>query len=444
MGTIDKSDSCDVGTVMYDLCQELWPLNRSLTGAGNRETLSILKREFPDLQINEVPSGTAAFDWTVPLEWDVREAWLKSPSGKMVADFSANNLHLVGYSTPVHLLLDLEDLQPFLHSLPSQPDAIPYVTSYYKQNWGFCISENDRCQLEPGTYEVFIDSKLFPGAMSFGEIFLPGLQESEILLSTYICHPSMANNELSGVAVSLQLAKYLHSLKNRQHSYRILFLPETIGAIYYLSRNLPHLQKNLVAGYVVTCVGDNRAYSYVPSRMGDSYADRVARHSLQSLGPQVSFFGWEDRQSDERQYSAPLVDLPVGSIMRSKYDSYPEYHTSLDTLGEVVTADGLAGGYQAYLEVLKIMESDFFPLTTNYCEPQLGKRNLYPSLSKKGVYNDIKVIRDLLSWADGTMTLLEISQRTGHEFWALVRSSATLLETGLIEKKASTGAKPHL
>ena len=339
----DESKVPDFGSSMFELAIELWPLNRSLTGAGNRETLDVLKREFPGLVVHEVPSGTEAFDWTVPDEWAIREGWIKAPSGELLCNFSNNNLHVVGYSAPVHKTIPLAELQEHLHSLPEQPEAIPYVTSYYNRQWGFCLSEKHRAQLEEGDYEVFIDSDLFPGSLSYGEIVIQGDEPSEVLLSTYICHPSMANNELSGVVLALQLAKWLEALPSRKHTYRILFVPETIGPIVYLSKNLEHLKKQVIAGYVLTCVGDDRAFSYVPSRRGDTLADKAALQALKHVDPNFNHYTWADRQSDERQYCAPHVDLPVASIMRTKYGSYPEYHTSLDTLGSVVTSEGLAG-----------------------------------------------------------------------------------------------------
>ena len=404
------------GEEMFALCQDLWPLDRSLTGAGNRETLEILKREVPSLVIREVPSGTQAFDWEVPLEWTIREAWIRTPSGEKICDFSENNLNLVGYSIGVNQTISLQDLQKHLYSLPDQPDAIPYVTSYYKQHWGFCLSEKDRQKLEPGTYEVFIDSEHIQGSMTYGEILVPGLSDTEILLSTYICHPSMANNELSGIAVATQIAKWLTQLKGLQHSYRILFLPETIGVIDYLSKNLQVLQQKVIAGYVITCVGDDNAYSYVPSRRGNTLSDEVACRVLKELDPLFKKYTWADRQSDERQYCAPGVDLPVASIMRTKYGAYPEYHTSLDRLHTVVTAKGLAGGLLAYLRAIQILELDQLILATNLCEPQLGKRGLYPNLSRVGVYSDTKLMRDILSYADGTMKISEIASTADVRF----------------------------
>jgi aminopeptidase-like protein len=428
----DESKVPEFGASMFKLAEELWPLNRSLTGAGNRETLDILKREFPGLVVHEVPSGTEAFDWTVPDEWVIRAAWIKAPSGEVFCNFADNNLHVVGYSEPVHKTISLAELQEHLYSLPEQPDAIPYVTSYYNRHWGFCLSEERRAQLEEGDYEVFIDSDLFPGSLSFGEIIIPGDEPSEVLLSTYICHPSMANNELSGIVLALQLAKWLAALPSRKHTYRILFVPETIGPIVYLSKNLEHLKKHVIAGYVLTCVGDDRSYSYIPSRKGDTQADKVALHVLKHLDPNFKHYMWADRQSDERQYCAPRVDLPVASIMRTKYGSFPEYHTSLDTLGAVVTAKGLAGGMLAYMRAIQILELDFYPVVTTICEPQLGKRDLYPTISRKGIYNKTLLMRDILSWSDGACLVSDIAQKSSETFATTLEITAILRKKGLL------------
>ena len=408
----DESRVPEFGASMFELAEELWPLNRSLTGAGNRETLAILKREFPDLVIHEVPSGTEAFDWTVPDEWAIRAGWIKTPSGEILCDFMENNLHVVGYSEPVNTTLSLAELQEHLYSLPEQPDAIPYVTSYYNRHWGFCLSEDRRAQLQDGDYEVFIDSDLFPGSLSFGEIIIPGDEPSEVLLSTYICHPSMANNELSGVVLAIELAKWLAALPSRKHTYRILFVPETIGPIVYLSKHLEHLKKHVIAGYVLTCVGDDRSYSYIPSRNGETLADNVALHVLKHLDPKFNHYTWAERQSDERQYCAPHVDLPVASIMRTKYASYPEYHTSLDTLGTVVTPDGLGGGMLAYMRVIQILELDCYPVVTTICEPQLGKRDLYPRVSIRGTYENTLLLRNILSWSDGVTLVSRMADQS--------------------------------
>lgn len=428
----DESRVPEFGASMFELAEELWPLNRSLTGAGNRETLAILKREFPDLVIHEVPSGTEAFDWTVPDEWAIRAGWIKSPSGEVLCDFAENNLHVVGYSEPVHTTIPLAELQEHLYSLPEQPDAIPYVTSYYNRHWGFCLTEDRRAQLEDGDYEVFIDSELSAGSLSYGEIIIQGDEPSEVLLSTYICHPSMANNELSGVVLALQLAKWLSALPSRKHTYRILFVPETIGPIVYLSKHLEHLKKHVIAGYVLTCVGDDRSYSYIPSRNGETLADRVALHVLKHLDPNFNRYTWAERQSDERQYCAPHVDLPVASMMRTKYGSYPEYHTSLDTLGDVVTPEGLAGGMLAYMRAIQILELDFYPVVTTICEPQLGKRDLYPTISKKGNYENTLLMRNILSWADGRDQASDMAERSASPLAEVLRVLRTLREEGLV------------
>jgi aminopeptidase-like protein len=428
----DESRVPEFGASMFELAQELWPLNRSLTGAGNRETLAILKRDFPELVIHEVPSGTEAFDWTVPDEWAIRAGWIKAPSGEVLCDFMENNLHVVGYSEPVHTTIPLAELQEHLYSLPEQPDAIPYVTSYYNRHWGFCLTEEHRAQLEDGDYEVFIDSELSAGSLSYGEIIIQGDEPSEVLLSTYICHPSMANNELSGVVLALQLAKWLAALPSRKHTYRILFVPETIGPIVYLSKHLEHLRKHVIAGYVLTCVGDDRSYSYIPSRNGETLADKVALHVLKHLDPNFNHYTWAERQSDERQYCAPHVDLPVASMMRTKYGSYPEYHTSLDTLGAVVTPQGLAGAMLAYMRAIQILELDFYPVVTTICEPQLGKRDLYPKISKKGNYENTLLMRNVLSWSDGGHLVSDIAQKSSKSFATTLGAIATLRKEGLL------------
>lgn len=423
----------DVGNKIYSLALKLWPINRSLTGDGVRETLSILRDELPELQIIEVPSGTKAFDWTVPKEWKVHQAWILAPSGQKICDFAVNNLHLVGYSIPFHATLNLKQLNEHLHSLPDQPTAIPYVTSYYTERWGFCISQEDRNQLVEGDYEVFIDSELFDGKLTYGELIIPGESTKEVFLSTYICHPSMANNELSGPIITTFLAKWLSERLANKYTYRIVFIPETIGSILYLSKNLDNMKANIFSGFNITCVGDNRAYSYLPSRKGDTISDDVAKHVLKYLSPNFISYQWKDRGSDERQYCAPHVDLPIASIMRTKYGEYPEYHTSLDTLGTVVSKEGLSGGYNALKLALEVLERNVFPTVKVSCEPQLGKRGLYPTLStKKSIKSEVDLMMDLITWSDGSKSLLEIAEICDVPVWDLYSLLDLMVSNDLI------------
>lgn len=426
------------GQAMYGLVKRLWSINRSITGDGVRETLRELKVLLPDLRIHEVPSGTPVFDWTVPNEWNVREAWIEGPDGIRFADFAENNLHLVSYSIPVDTTLSLEDLQSHLYSLPDQPDAIPYLTSYYSERWGFCLRHNDRAKLKQGAYRVHIDTTLAPGSMTYGELIIPGETTAEVFLSTYVCHPSMANNELSGPCVTTYLAKWLSALPKRRHTYRIVFIPETIGSITYLCENLEQFRQHIIAGFNITCVGDDRCFSYLPSRAGNTLSDNVALHVLSHMAPGFKRYSYLDRGSDERQYCAPGVDLPVASIMRSKYSEYPEYHTSLDDLS-LVTPAGLAGGFTALRKAIEIIEYNCIPQLTVLCEPQLGKRGLYPTLSTKTTGDEVRAMMDMLAYCDGTHSLLGIAEIIGVPMWELLPIHAKLIEHGILRNLAFPG-----
>jgi aminopeptidase-like protein len=430
----------EAGNRMHALATELWPIARSITGPGVRKTLEILQRELPALTIESIPTGTKCFDWTIPEEWWITEAFIENETGGRIVDFHNNNLHVVGYSVPVDEWMDLEELQEHLHSLPEQPQAIPYVTSYYSRRWGFCLTEAQRQSFGPGRYRAVIRTELKPGVLNYGEMVLPGETEEEILLSTYVCHPSMANNELSGPVVTAALAHWLGQMEGRRFTYRILFLPETIGSIAYLSLNFPRMKARTVAGYVVTCIGDDRAYSFLPSRAGDTLADRVAKHVLRHLAPEYREYSFLDRGSDERQYCSPGVDLPVASVMRTKYGEYPEYHTSLDDL-QFVTPSGLAGGFQVYRRILECLEANCYPKVRVLCEPQLGARGLYPNLSKKNSATEVRAMMNLLAYADGRLDLIEIAERIRRPVWDLMPILNGLCERGLMEKSRRC-AKP--
>jgi len=419
---------------MYELCCELFPICRSLTGNGVRQTLTSLKKIIPQLMIHEVPTGTKVFDWTIPNEWNINDAFIADMQGKRIVDFKTSNLHVMGYSIPVNKIMKMTDINKHIYSLPDQPQAVPYITSYYKKRWGFCIADTLRKKLlkKPELkYHVNIDSTLAPGSLSYAELILPGCTDKEVLLSTYICHPSMANNEISGPVVLTELAKWLLSLTSRRYTYRIVFLPETIGSITYISRNLDSLQQNVEAGFVITCVGDNRTYSYLASRNGNTLADRVAKHVLKHHYPEYISYSFLDRGSDERQYCSPGVDLPVCSIMRSKYAEYPEYHTSLDDLS-IISPEGLEGSLSVYKKCLSLLENNKLMVNNVKCEPQLGPRGLYPTLSTKNSGIAVRNMMNFLAYSDGKYDLIAIADLINTPASELIPIIKKLTDAGLI------------
>ncbi|MGN0429671.1 MAG: DUF4910 domain-containing protein [Acetatifactor sp.] len=421
----------ETGQEMYDFAGRLFPIGRSLTGEGVRETLRMIQEQVPELEIHEVPSGSQAFDWTVPKEWEITEGYIEDEDGGRVVDYHENNLCVMGYSVPVDRYVSREELFEYVKVEENQPDVIPYVTSYYSPRFAFCMSKNKRDSLKPGTYHMVIRSRHFDGVLNYGEIYLPGESEKEVLLSTYICHPSMANNEVSGPVLTTWLAKWLKQQK-RKLSYRIVFVPETIGSICYISRNLDVMKRNVIAGFVLTCVGDDRAYSYLETRKGNTLTDRVMKNVLGFAHPEYKTYSFLERGSDERQYNAPGVDLPVCDFCRSKYVEYPEYHTSADNM-DLISPKGFAGAYDVMIQVLKALEYNGFYRVTCLCEPQLGKRGLYPSESRKGIYEEVKKLTNLIAYADGTEDLIAISTRIGVPVEELIPSIDKLLAAGLFE-----------
>ena len=424
----------NVGNKAYELVCELFPICRSITGNGVRQTLEVIKRELPELTLHEVPSGTKVFDWKVPKEWNINNAYIETLDGRKIMDFKNTNLHVLGYSLPMDKIVTKEELLSMVYTLPAQPDLIPYVTSYYKERSGFCMSENQKRTLTDERYHVVIDSTLENGYLTYGELLIPGRSDKEIFLSTYICHPSMANNELSGPAVVVALAKKILANAIRNYSYRIIFIPETIGSITYLSEHLSHMKNYIIAGYNVSCVGDDRTYSYIESPYANTLADRVAQNVLHFHYPKYKRYSFLNRGSDERQYCSPLVRLPLCAICRSKYEEYPEYHTSADDLS-LVTPSGLQGAYDVYSKCLDFIEYNGYYQVTTYCEPQLGKRGLYPTISIKGAINNTRKMTAFIAYADGEHDLIDISNRINVPIEELIPIVKRLMDTGLIIKK---------
>jgi len=427
-------DSLIVGQEMYDLIVKLFPICRSITGEGVRNTLKEINEYIP-IEIYEIPTGTKAFDWTVPKEWNIWDAFILDEKGNKVVDFKKNNLHVVGYSVPVDKWVTLSELQHHLYSIEDKPEAIPYVTSYYKERWGFCIAHNERIKLQEGKYRVFIDSELKDGYLTYAEYIIPGNTEKEVFFSTYICHPSMANNELSGPVLTTFLAKWIATIP-RKYTYRIIFVPETIGSITYLSRNLSVMRSNVIAGFNVTCVGDELVYSYVPTRHGNTLSDRVALNILRSKHPDFISYTYLDRGSDERQYNSPGVDLPIATLTRSKYVAYPEYHTSFDCL-DFVSPEGLHGSYELFRDCIELIERNTRYRINCYGEPQLSSRGIYPDISTKescakesGTLG--KDIMDFIAYADGSKDLVDISNIIGLPVWELYPVVEKLLHANLL------------
>lgn len=433
-----KNETADlISKKLYNLAVELFPIYRSITGEGVRATLNILQREIPDLVIGSVKSGTKVFDWIVPPEWNLKKGYIKDLDGKTIVDFKSNNLHIVSYSQPINKIISIEELQGHLYSLEDQPKAIPYVTSYYQTNWGFCITQEQRNLLVDDFYYVLIESEFNEnGELNYGELILYGELKDEILLSTYICHPSMANNEVSGPVVTVELVKWLKNLRIRRYTYRILFLPETIGAISYLSLNnhLEYLKLNVKGGFQITCVGDNNAVSYLKSKYGNSYLDQVVSRYLLENDIQFKMYDFTSRGSDERQWSSPGLDLPIVSLMRSKYHEYPEYHTSLDNL-EFISPEGLLGGFDNIRNCLWILENDYIYVNNILCEPFLSNRGVDFKLGNRNDRYKFRAdLMNVLTYCDGTNSCLKIAEITDLNTNYVFELINILIEQKLIKK----------
>lgn len=418
------------GDRMYRLIADLYPICRSITGDGFRQTLRRLSEQIP-LEIHEVPTGTQVFDWTVPREWNVRHAWIKNPAGEKVIDFRRSNLHLVNYSVPVHRKMPLAELREHLHTLSGRPDWIPYRTSYYKESWGFCLAANELAQLPEGEYEVCIDSTLKDGSLTYGEYYLPGKRTDEVLLSCHACHPSLCNDNLSGVALVSSLAELLKGV-SLEYSYRFLFIPGTIGSITWLARN--ELQVSRIChGLVVACVGDSGKFHYKRSRRGNAEIDRAAIHAFKSGGEEFEIRDFSPYGYDERQYCSPGFNLAVGSLTRTPHGEFPQYHTSADNL-DFVKPEALAGSLAVYLALIRILENNACYINTSpKCEPQLGKRGLYRTL---GGLPDAGQVEMAMLWilnlSDCDHSLLDIAERANLPFDTIYQSAQLLAEQGLL------------
>ena len=437
-------DDGAIGDRIYALAAEIFPICRSITGAGVRRTLSHLARHLP-LEVHEVPTGTRVFDWAIPPEWTIRDAWIKNPAGARIVDFRDCNLHVLNYSRPVHAKLPLQALKEHVFTLPDQPDLIPYRTSYYAERWGFCMAHRQFAALPDGVYEVLIDARLEDGSLTYGEYLHRGETDEEVLLSAHVCHPSLANDNCSGLALLTHLAASLAPLRTR-YSYRFLFAPGTIGAIAWLARN-EHRVDRIRHGLVVSCVGDGGGPTYKRSRRGDAFIDRAMAHVLQHAAPAPTILDFFPYGYDERQYCSPGFDLPVGLFQRSQFGTFPEYHTSADNL-DFIRPEHLASSYRMVASVFEVIEHDWRPRSTApKCEAQLGRRGLYAALGgdPAGPAKSMALLW-ILNLSDGRHSLLDIAERAKLPFKVVADAAHLLKDSGLLVEHDSaapaSGAVP--
>jgi aminopeptidase-like protein len=426
------------GEQMYRLIEDLYPICRSITGDGYRQTLRRLRELIP-LEIREVPTGTQVFDWTIPKEWNIRDAWVKDPTGEKVIDFQRSNLHVVSYSTPVRRRMSLSRLREHLHTLPDRPDWIPYRTSCYKEDWGFCLAANELAKFQEGEYDVCIDSTLEEGSLTYGECFLPGKRTDEVLLSCHACHPSLCNDNLSGVALVATVAELLRDV-SLEYSYRFLFIPGTIGSITWLARN--KLQASRIRhGLVVACVGDAGTFHYKRSRRGNAEIDRAVVQALKHSGEKFEVRDFSPYGYDERQFCSPGFNLPVGSLTRTPHGNFPEYHTSADNL-DFVSSQSLADSLAIYVTALRILEGNAIFLNQNpHCEPQLGKRGLYRTMGGLSAGSQLELaILWVLNLSDGEYSLLDIAERSELPFGLIEEAAKSLVNCSLLERSIPSAA----
>jgi aminopeptidase-like protein len=428
VSALTLSPQTGVGESMHAFMGELFPICRSITGEGVRDTLAAVARRIP-LELREVPSGTVVLDWTVPDEWNITDAYV-AKDGDRIVDFRESNLHVVSYSEPVRAVMPLAELRPHLHTLPEHLEWIPYRTSYYSRAWGFCLSQRQLDGLEDGDYEVVIDTTLAPGSLTYGECFLPGEREDEVLLTTHVCHPSLANDNLSGIAMLTELGARLQDVE-RSFSYRLLFIPGTIGSISWLARNEDQVSK-IVAGLVLACVGDSARLTYKRSRRGDALVDRAAAYVLGRGGEEGRILDFLPWGWDERQFNSPGFDLPVGALSRSREGEYEEYHSSADDL-DLVRPEFLEEALQAALGIIEVLESDrrYVNLTPKG-EPQLGRRGLYPQVGGPAAEREQLAMLWVLNQSDGRNSLLDIAERSELPFASLRAAASRLVEAGLL------------
>lgn len=420
------------GQQIYDLIKKLYPIPRSITGEGVRQTLSLISEMIP-LKVTEVPSGTKAFDWEVPMEWNIRDAWVKNSKGEKIINFKNSNLHVLNYSIPIQKKVGLAELKDHLYSLPDQPEWIPYRTSYHNLTWGFCVSHTQLENLKDEMYEVMIDSTLKPGSLTYGEYYIEGSTKQEVLISTHICHPSLANDNLSGIAVSAYLAKQLSEKKNN-YSYRFLFIPVTIGSITWLSRNEAEVSR-IKHGLVLTLLGDGSDFYYKRSRQGNTEIDKIVEKVLKDLGKAYKLLDFSPYGYDERQYCSPGFNLAVGRLTRKPHGEFPEYHTSADNL-DFVKPEYLAESLDLITSITEVIETNKTYLNLNpKCEPQLGKRGLFKKVGGAGKTKDFHMaLLWILNYSDGTHSLLDISNQSGLDFKLLHEAAKRLMDADLLQE----------